>query len=61
MILDLLHGYVHQNPEKLILLAKNQYFVMPIVNIDGSWQIMDHYLKHGNLIYKRKNNNVQYE
>lgn len=37
MVLNLLHGYVHRNPEKLILLGKNKYFIIPIVNIDGSW------------------------
>ena len=35
-ILDLLHGLVHLDPEKLILLQRNKYFFVPVVNTDGS-------------------------
>jgi carboxypeptidase T len=60
-ILDLLHGLVHRNPEKMMLLQQNQYFVIPVVNVDGFYTIYENYLQTGELIYKRKNNDRTYE
>ena len=57
MLLDLLHGLVHQDPEKLILLQRNKYFFIPILNVDGSHKIYDYYEKTGELLLKRKNMN----
>jgi len=57
MILDLLHGLVHKNPEKMMLLSQNKYFVIPMVNVDGSYTIYQKYMETGELVLKRKNNN----
>ena len=38
-ILDLLHGLVHGDQEKIMLLEQNKYFVIPVVNIDGFYTI----------------------
>jgi hypothetical protein len=55
VILDLLHGLVHGDPETLEILKRNQVFVIPIVNVDGSNKIYDHYMQTGELLLKRKN------
>jgi len=55
-ILDLLHGLVHGDPEKIALLEQNKYFVIPVVNVDGFYTIYEQYMKTGELILKRKNN-----
>ena len=55
-VLDLCHGYLHGDHEKTQLLLENKYFVIPMLNTDGSYTIYDEYLKTGQLIYKRKNN-----
>ena len=60
-VLDMLHGLVHGREESLNLLKHNKYYVMPIVNIDGSHAIMKHYLQTGELLLKRKNNDRMYE
>lgn len=39
----------------------NKYFVIPIVNVDGSTTILNEFKKTGKLIHKRKNNNRDYE
>jgi len=46
-ILDLLHGYVNGDQEKINLLARNQYWVIPMLNTDGTWTIMDHWKSTG--------------
>ena len=56
-VIYLLHGYVHGYQETLTLLRRNKYFVLPIVNVDGSFTIMEQYEQTGELILKRKNNN----
>jgi carboxypeptidase T len=56
-ILDLLHGLVHGDAETLEILKRNKIFTIPIVNIDGSFTIYEHYKKTGELLLKRKNNN----
>ena len=56
-VIYLLHGYIHGDPETLALLQRNKYFVLPIVNVDGSFTIMEQYEQTGELILKRKNNN----
>jgi murein tripeptide amidase MpaA len=61
MLLDLLHGFVHNDPEKMLLLAKNKYFIIPMVNVDGSFTIYDQYEKTGELVLKRKNNDRRFE
>jgi len=60
-ILNLLHGYVHGHPEKVQLLKKNKYYVIPVVNIDGYHTIYEEYMKTGELILKRKNNDRRFE
>ena len=40
-ILDLLHGLMHFNMEKILLLKRNKYFVIPFVNVDGSYTIYE--------------------
>ena len=60
-ILDLLHGLVHLDPERLILLQRNKYFFIPALNVDGSQKIKDHYDETGELLYKRKNMDDTYE
>ena len=60
-ILDLLHGAVHQDQQKINLLRQNKYFVLPVVNVDGSYTILEHYLNTGELLMKRKNNNRKFE
>jgi len=57
----LLHGFVHNDAESLLLLIKNKYWVIPIINVDGSTVILEEFKKTGKLIYKRKNNNRQVE
>lgn len=61
MLLKLLHGFVHNDAESLLLLIKNKYWVIPIINVDGSTVILEEFKKTGKLIYKRKNNNRQVE
>jgi len=61
VVVDLLHGFVHQDPERMELLRRNKYFVIPFVNTDGSHTIWQEYLKTGKLIYKRKNNDRRME
>ena len=39
----------------------NSLFVIPILNVDGSYTIQDTYDKTGELILKRKNNNRENE
>ena len=60
-VLDMLHGLVHGREEAINLLKHNRYYVMPIVNVDGSYAIMNHYLQTGELMLKRKNNDRMYE
>lgn len=60
-ILDLLHGMVHGNKEKILLLEQNKYFVIPVLNIDGFHSIYDEYMKTGELVLKRKNNDRRFE
>ena len=60
-ILDLLHGLVHGEPEKIALLEQNKYFVIPVVNVDGFYTIYEQYMKTGELILKRKNNDRSHE
>jgi carboxypeptidase T len=60
-ILDLLHGLVHRNPEKMMLLEQNKYFVIPVVNVDGFYTIYEEYMKTGELVLKRKNNDRRFE
>ena len=57
MVVNLLHGYLHGVPETLLLLSRNKYFVLPMVNVDGSFTIYEHFEQTGELILKRKNNN----
>jgi hypothetical protein len=59
--LKLLHGYVHNDTESVLLLRKNKYWVIPIINVDGSTVILEEFKKTGKLIYKRKNNNRKVE
>ena len=40
---------------------KNKYWVIPIINVDGSTVILEEFKKTGKLIYKRKNNNRKLE
>ena len=47
MIVDLLHGLVHKNQEKLLLLSQNKYFVIPMLNTDGSFTIYQKYMETG--------------
>ena len=61
MLLKLLHGYVHNDAESVLLLSKNKYWVIPIINVDGSTVILEEFKKTGKLIYKRKNNNRKVE
>jgi len=61
LLLKLLHGFVHNDAESLLLLIKNKYWVIPIINVDGSTVILEEFKKTGKLIYKRKNNNRQVE
>jgi len=61
MLLDLLHGFVQNDPEKMLLLARNKYYIIPMVNVDGSFTIYDQYEKTGELVYKRKNNDRRFE
>jgi len=35
-VLKLIHGYLHQDPETIGLLERSKYFVIPMVNVDGS-------------------------
>lgn len=42
-------------------MKRNKYFVLPIVNVDGSYTIFEHYEQTGELLLKRKNNNFEYE
>jgi len=60
-VLMLLHGYVHNDPESLALLARNRYLVIPFINVDGSYVIYEQYMKTGELILKRKNNDLRFE
>mmetsp|Transcript_16396 Transcript_16396/g.27778 ORF Transcript_16396/g.27778 Transcript_16396/m.27778 type:complete len:371 (+) Transcript_16396:236-1348(+) len=60
-ILDLLHGLVHSDQEKTVLLKKNKYLVIPFINTDGSYTIYEQYMKTGELILKRKNNDRRFE
>ena len=60
-VLDLLHGLVHQDPETLEILKRNQIFTIPIVNVDGSFAIYEHYMQTGELLLKRKNNDRRFE
>lgn len=39
----------------------NKYFVIPVVNVDGSAIILEHYLETGELLIKRKNADRQFE
>lgn len=39
VVVDLLHGFVHQDREKMELLRRNKYFVIPFVNTDASHTI----------------------
>ena len=39
MLIDLLHGLVHQDPEKLVLLQRSKYFFIPMLNVDGLHKI----------------------
>ena len=55
-VLDLLHGLVHNDAETLELLKRNKIFALPMVNVDGSYTIYDQFMKTGELIMKRKNN-----
>jgi murein tripeptide amidase MpaA len=43
-ILKLLHGALHQDQESINLLRMNKYYVLPVVNVDGSYAIYEHYL-----------------
>lgn len=52
---------VHGDAEKIELLARNRYLVVPFINTDGSYTIFEQYVKTGQLILKRKNNDRQYE
>jgi hypothetical protein len=60
-VLYLLHGLVHGQKEKINLLARNKYLVVPFINTDGSYTIYEHYMQTGELLLKRKNNNLRYE
>lgn len=60
-ILDLLHGLVHGDQEKIALLEQNKYFVIPVVNVDGFYTIYEQYMKTGELVLKRKNNDRSHE
>jgi hypothetical protein len=60
-ILELLHGYVQGDAEKIELLKRNKYMMIPFINTDGSYAIFEHYQKTGELMLKRKNNNFKYE
>ena len=60
-ILDLLHGYVNGNPEKMALLARSQYFFIPMVNTDGCHEIYKHWKETGEMLLKRKNNDTSNE
>ena len=45
----------------MMLLSQNKYFVIPMVNVDGSYTIYQKYMETGELVLKRKNNNKNYE
>ena len=60
-MLELLHGYANHDKETLEILARSKVFVIPILNVDGSHSILEHYKKTGELLLKRKNNNRAYE
>ena len=55
--LELLHGLIHNDPEAVGILRESQIFVIPVVNIDGFYTIYEHWMKTGELLLKRKNNN----
>lgn len=59
--LDLLHGYTHGDKEKLALLARNKYFIIPMLNTDGCHEIMKHWKETGEMLLKRKNNDIRFE
>ena len=55
VLLNLLHGEVHDNPEMKALLKEGRYLFIPTVNVDGATYIEDQYEKTGILETKRKN------
>ena len=61
MLIDLLHGLVHRDEEKLILLQRSKFFFIPMVNADGSYKIFDYYQTNGKLLLKRKNMDHTYQ
>lgn len=44
-----------------MLLEQNKYFVIPVVNVDGFYTIYEQYMKTGELVLKRKNNDRRFE
>lgn len=60
-LLDLLHGLVHEDHEKLILLQRNKFFFIPMVNTDGVYKIFDYFEKNNELLLKRKNMDAEYQ
>lgn len=61
IVLDLLHGLVHEDPETIEILKRNQIFTIPFVNVDGSHKIYEHWMQTGELLLKRKNNDRRFE
>ena len=56
--LNLIHGaFVKKDPKYINFLAKNKYYIVPIVNVDGVQLIDDLYQKEHKFLSKRKNSN----
>ena len=54
MLLNLLHGEVHDKPEVKELLKEGRYLFIPAINVDGATYIEDQYEKTGVAEGKRK-------
>lgn len=61
VVLEILHGLVHDNREMVQMLMRNRIFAIPMVNTDGCYTIYEHYLQTGKLLEKRKNNDRRFE
>ena len=52
-------GLVWNEPKYVNLLAQNQYFVVPVVNVDGFADIESIYNQTGQITTRRKNMNFE--
>lgn len=61
LCLKLLHqGYIQNNTQYEKMLASNIFYFIPVINVDGSALVEQHWLSEKKILNKRKNMNPRY-